>query len=79
MANNFVNRSLQGDLQTQAEFVSYAGAQMSGSQQQSLMQGNKTNERPRFGGEDEIAQNGVSLTNLLTNIKVQRPNDAFAH
>ena len=73
LSNNFINRSLQGGLPTQADSISVGQAA-----QQAANQG-----AADLGGGAETIQtsqptalqdeNGVSLTNLLTNIKVQRP------
>ena len=83
LSNNFVNRSLQGGLPTQAETMSAygAGAPQPGAYAQSIGVSNQIDVNAH-GGEtiqtqkndarpgDLTDPNGVSLTNLLTNIKV---------
>ena len=85
MSNNYVNRSLQGGLPTQADSMSYG----QGAGQTNVHPGNNSNfnavggetiqtHHPGGGLDANADENGVSLTNLLTNIKVQRPSGAQA-
>ena len=73
MSNNYVNRSLQGGLPTQADSLSYAaGGQNVPNMDEINAAG--LNESPLPTGEVlQEGEQGVSLSNLLTNIKVQRP------
>ena len=75
MSNNFVNRSLQGGLPTQADSMSYAqahGGQTIPNVDDVNAEGLSTSPAP-MGDVPQEGENGVSLSNLLTNIKVQRP------
>ena len=76
LSNNFVNKSLQGGLPTQADSMSMGqpgGNDMTIGAMTGEMQGAETIQQ---SGVNQVTDpNGVSLTNLLTNIKVQRPAD----
>ena len=76
LSNNFVNKSLQGGLPTQADSMSMGqpGAnEMTIGAMTGEVQGAETIQQ---SGVNQVTDpNGVSLTNLLTNIKVQRPAD----
>ena len=90
LSNNFVNRSLQGGVPTQADSMSMGGepaAQMGAGGVNAMTIG-ATTAGEMQGAAETIQQqqqqtrvnqvtdpNGVSLTNLLTNIKVQQPAD----
>lgn len=77
MSNNFVNRSLQGGLPTQADSMSVGGGAGAAPYNATIgastgdMQGADTIQAATMNGaNDKTDPNGVSLTNLLTNIKV---------
>ena len=80
LSNNFVNRSLQGGLPTQADSMSMGGnaAVQGAGVNNGMTIGATTGEmqgadsiQPSATGVNQVTDpNGVSLTNLLTNIKV---------
>ena len=76
MSNNYINRSLQGGLPTQADSMSMGGGPQAAYNATigtvtHGMQGAETIQPSMANGvNDKTDPNGVSLTNLLTNIKV---------
>lgn len=81
MSNNFINRSLQGGLPTQADSMSMGVARAGGAEGNKgmtigattgdIQEGADTIQPTTTGDVNHVTDpNGVSLTNLLTNIKV---------